>query len=153
MLADELGLGTTELVALGHLYVDGTLPPGVLSEALRLTSGATTGVIDRLERAGLAERQHNPDDRRSVLIALTPAGVRTISWVYESADEAIGSAIDQLASRERISTADIKRFSMISNAVGLALSEMNVSAPSNMRATMEPPDMKAGGEEAGRHAG
>jgi DNA-binding MarR family transcriptional regulator len=35
-----------------------------------------TSIIDRLERAGLAERQINPDDRRTLLIRLTPSGAR-----------------------------------------------------------------------------
>lgn len=42
--------------------------------SLMLSSGGTTKRLDRLESAGLIERRPDPDDRRGVLIALTPAG-------------------------------------------------------------------------------
>jgi DNA-binding MarR family transcriptional regulator len=45
---------------------------GDLAEASRLTTGAITAVIDRLERAGLARRVPDPTDRRRVLVELTP---------------------------------------------------------------------------------
>lgn len=47
-------------------------PPG-------LTTGAITGVIDRLERAGYVQRTADPQDHRRVLVELTPAA-REASW-------------------------------------------------------------------------
>jgi DNA-binding MarR family transcriptional regulator len=44
---------------------------GDLAEASRLTTGAITAVIDRLERAGLARRVPDPADRRRVLVEAT----------------------------------------------------------------------------------
>ena len=41
----------------------------------------TTRLVDRLARAGLAERLPNPADRRSVLVRATPAGRRTFAAV------------------------------------------------------------------------
>ena len=38
-----------------------------------LTTGAITGVIDRLERVGLARRERDPDDRRKILVRVLPA--------------------------------------------------------------------------------
>jgi len=44
---------------------------GELAEQSGLTTGAITGVVDRLEKAGYAKRTDNPKDRRSVIIELT----------------------------------------------------------------------------------
>jgi DNA-binding MarR family transcriptional regulator len=41
---------------------------------LRITVGAASKLVDRLERDGLATRRPHPDDRRSSLVELTPAG-------------------------------------------------------------------------------
>lgn len=43
-----------------------------------VTSGTMTNRIDQLEKAGLVERLDNPEDRRGVIIALTPEGKKRI---------------------------------------------------------------------------
>ena len=43
-----------------------------------------TGIVDRLERRGLAERTINPDDRRTFVIALTPRGRRAAQRVTQA---------------------------------------------------------------------
>ena len=40
-----------------------------LSEEVHLTTGAITGIVDHLEKAGYVKRNDNPEDRRSVLIS------------------------------------------------------------------------------------
>lgn len=55
----------------GHPY---RLSPGDLLAATMVSSGTMTNRIDQLEKTGLIERVINPEDRRSVLIALTPKG-------------------------------------------------------------------------------
>lgn len=50
------------------------LSPTALYDATMVTSGAMTARIDRLERAGLVARQPDPDDRRGILVSLTPEG-------------------------------------------------------------------------------
>ncbi|NTF30704.1 MarR family winged helix-turn-helix transcriptional regulator [Rhizobium skierniewicense] len=54
------------------------LSPGDLLEMTMVSSGTMTNRIDQLEKAGLVERINNPDDRRSVLIALTEKGFATV---------------------------------------------------------------------------
>lgn len=50
--------------------------PGQLSEDLRISSGAMTNRLDRLEQAGLVRRLPDPDDRRALYVELTEAGWR-----------------------------------------------------------------------------
>ena len=49
-----------------------------------LTTGAITGVIDRLERAGYVRRERDPADRRKVIVRARPAMTRRIAPVYDS---------------------------------------------------------------------
>jgi DNA-binding MarR family transcriptional regulator len=85
-VAAELDVGTTEVVALTHLYLDGPLTPRDLGHLLTLTSGSVTALLDRLEGSGFVSRAHNPDDRRSLLASLTPAGKHAILYYYERLD-------------------------------------------------------------------
>lgn len=52
--------------------------PSDLSQAVMLTSSGTTKRLDRLESAGLIARRPDPQDRRGLLVELTPAGQRLV---------------------------------------------------------------------------
>lgn len=66
------GLNRTDLRCMGLLFTRGPLTAGQLAEATDLSPGAMTTVLDRLERAGLAHRLADPDDRRRVVVDITP---------------------------------------------------------------------------------
>lgn len=73
----ELGLGYAEWDVVRTLRLAGEpyrLSPGRLSERAKLSSGAMTNRLDRLEESGLVRRLPDPDDRRALQIELTPAG-------------------------------------------------------------------------------
>src|ERR671932_2430246 len=74
-VADALGVNRTDMRCIDVLEREGPVTAGRLAEATGLTTGAITTVIDRLERAGMARRTRDPDDRRRVLVELDP-GVR-----------------------------------------------------------------------------
>jgi DNA-binding MarR family transcriptional regulator len=61
----------TDLNCLDLIASRGPLTPSELAKATSLTSGGMSLALDRLERAGLARRLRNPDDRRSVLVEAT----------------------------------------------------------------------------------
>jgi DNA-binding MarR family transcriptional regulator len=68
-VADHVGLHPTDVEALDLLNRFGPLSAGHLAELTGLsTGGAITKLIDRLERAGYAQRQPDPADRRRVLV-------------------------------------------------------------------------------------
>ena len=66
-----MGLNRTDGRCVDILEQRGRMTAGDLAAEARLTSGAITAVIDRLERAGYARRVADPDDRRRVLVEPT----------------------------------------------------------------------------------
>lgn len=48
------------------------LEPSVIAERLMVTTGSMTSLLDNLERRGLVRRLPHPDDRRKLLIDITP---------------------------------------------------------------------------------
>src|SRR5689334_20959313 len=67
-VARRLGITAADQRVLGVLGRLSVATPSRLAEATGLTTGAITGIVDRLERAGFAKRVPNPADRRSVLV-------------------------------------------------------------------------------------
>ncbi len=72
LAADRLGVNRTDLHCLNSIENAGGLTAGELAAEVGLTSGAVTGVIDRLERAGYARRAPDLADRRRVKVEVTP---------------------------------------------------------------------------------
>ena len=70
--AEWLGVNPTDVLCLDILARLGTVPAGRLAEESRLSTGAITAVLDRLERAGYVRRLADPSDRRRVLVETTP---------------------------------------------------------------------------------
>jgi DNA-binding MarR family transcriptional regulator len=72
-MAERAGISSSDLECLDVIVLRGPLTAGALAEATGLTTGAITGVVDRLERAGYARREHDRADRRKVLVRATKA--------------------------------------------------------------------------------
>jgi DNA-binding MarR family transcriptional regulator len=70
-VADRVGLNATDLLAMDLISRNDRVTAGQIGDRLHMTSGAITGVIDRLERAGLAQRAPDSADRRRVLVMPT----------------------------------------------------------------------------------
>ena len=67
-VAEALGLNITDHKCLSHIYENGSMTAGQIAENTGLTTGAITGLIDRLEKANLVERRPDKADRRKVLV-------------------------------------------------------------------------------------
>jgi DNA-binding MarR family transcriptional regulator len=64
------------------LNLEGRMTAGRLAELTGLTTGAITGVIDRLEKAGYVRRERDDSDRRKVFIAVVPETTARIGRLY-----------------------------------------------------------------------
>jgi DNA-binding MarR family transcriptional regulator len=72
---EPTGLSLAKLGVLRHLVAAGrSLPLGQLAERLSCVKSNVTQLVDRLEADGFVRRVADPDDRRSVLAEITPAG-------------------------------------------------------------------------------
>jgi DNA-binding MarR family transcriptional regulator len=66
--AESLGVHSSDLIAGSYLSEMGPMTAGELAREMGITTGAMTAAIDRLERAGFATRENDPNDRRKVII-------------------------------------------------------------------------------------
>ncbi|CAN5129359.1 MarR family transcriptional regulator [soil metagenome] len=80
-VADELGLYITDHKCLDLIYRFGAMPAGRLAELTSLTTGAVTGMIDRIEEAGYVRRTNDPKDRRRTIVE--PIGNRKLERKIE----------------------------------------------------------------------
>jgi DNA-binding MarR family transcriptional regulator len=71
-VAERSGMNLTDLQCIAILTSTGPITAGQLAETMRLTTGAVTGVINRMERAGYVRREKDPDDGRRVVIQPVP---------------------------------------------------------------------------------
>ncbi len=71
-IAAYLGINRTEGRVIDIVDRAGRITAGQLGAEVRLTSGAVTAVVDRLEAAGLVRRVRDTADRRRVFVEVTP---------------------------------------------------------------------------------
>ncbi|WP_331276119.1 MarR family winged helix-turn-helix transcriptional regulator [Streptomyces sp. Qhu-G9] len=83
-MAQRLNLNVSDLTCFGYVLEAGEELPtaGDLASRLHVTTGAMTGIVNRLERAGYVTRRPDPADRRRVRIAATPAAVARVTALY-----------------------------------------------------------------------
>jgi DNA-binding MarR family transcriptional regulator len=82
-VAAATGINRTDMRCLDILGQRGPITAGQLAKAMHLSSGAITTLVDRLERAGYAERRRDTQDRRRVLVELVPGRVERAFPYYE----------------------------------------------------------------------
>lgn len=82
LAARRLGVNRTDVRCLSRLTARGPLTASELAAGAGLTGGAATTAIDRLERAGLAERVRDTADRRRVLVHLSERGRAAVEEVW-----------------------------------------------------------------------
>ena len=109
-----LGLNATDMECLRLLFLKGIATPSELARHTGLTSGATTAMLDRLEKPGLIERRPNPDDRRGTLISPTKSGAENVASWFESARNAQDELISSYSESELEIIADaFERFAKL----------------------------------------
>ncbi len=94
-MADHFSLTVSATVVLSHLSVaDGQLTSRDLRDRMLTTSGTLSAIVDRLVGGGFVSRLPNPDDRRSTLITLNPAGRRVLAHSRDRLGQAVQEAFD-----------------------------------------------------------
>jgi len=104
----KLGLNATDAECLSFLMMKGVATPTELARYTGLTTGSTTAMLDRLEKANFVIREPNPNDRRSSLIKADKHYTKVISPLVADvqkaqrkllarySDEELGTIIDFL---------------------------------------------------------
>jgi DNA-binding MarR family transcriptional regulator len=126
------GLNMTEFNILAALRRTGTpyrIAPADLSRSLLLTSGGLTKRIDRLEVEGLIERSPALDDRRSVLVGLTPAGLAVIDEAVAVHLRTEAQLIESLSLEDRDALTSVLRTLLASFEDGYQSSRRRVPRP------------------------
>ena len=101
-----LGLNVTDMKCLDVMTMKGSATPSQLAEQTGLSSGATTAMIDRLEKAGLVERHPHPNDRRGTVLLLTKQAMQKLPLLFESLGNAMLVLISGYSQRELAVLAD-----------------------------------------------
>jgi DNA-binding MarR family transcriptional regulator len=100
LVGERLGVNVTDMECLGLLFHKGIATPTELARHTGLSSGATTAMLDRLERSGLIERRPNPDDRRGTLIVLVDSGAERVSPWFSSVRQAQNELVSSYSEEE-----------------------------------------------------
>jgi DNA-binding MarR family transcriptional regulator len=87
-IADYVGIHDTDFRCVDILDQEGPMTAGRLAERARLSPGAMTSLMDRLERKGLAQRRRDSEDRRRVLVEVTPKLREMSAQLYGTPAEA-----------------------------------------------------------------
>ena len=88
-VANAVGISSSDLECLDFLNIEGRVTAGRLAELTGLTTGAVTGLVDRMEKAGLVRRERDEEDRRKVYVAIVPEALGRIGSFYAPLQRAV----------------------------------------------------------------
>ena len=88
-VAGRVGVSSSDLECMDFLVMEGRVTAGRLAELTGLTTGAITGVIDRMEKAGLVRRERDEEDRRKVYVAIVPEAIAKVGRFYAPLQKAV----------------------------------------------------------------
>lgn len=91
----------SQLSALATLAKEGPITPGALAARERVRPPSMTRVIASLVALGFVNRIAHPDDRRQVLVSVSPAGMELIEAERRASREWLQQRLDELTADER----------------------------------------------------
>ncbi|MEC3978570.1 MarR family winged helix-turn-helix transcriptional regulator [Amycolatopsis sp. H20-H5] len=101
-IAEQMGLSFTDHKALDLVgQAGGPLTAGRIAELTGLSTGAVTGVIDRLEKAGMVRRVRDTEDRRKVLVEVVPEAMTRFVPLFQSAFDGMRRLLGGFSPAER----------------------------------------------------
>ena len=102
----KLGLNITDMECLSLLAIKGFATPTELAKYTRMTSGAATTMLDRLEKAQLITRKPNPSDRRGVIIEVNKEAMQKNAALFAGAQVAQRKILARYSKAELQTIAD-----------------------------------------------
>jgi len=102
--------------ALGHL---GPLTVGTICQKMLVSGGNMTLVLDNIEKLEFVERIPSREDRRAILVRLTPKGKELFDKVFATHAENVTQIMSVLSANEQIVLGDLLK------KLGLAVSKLN----------------------------
>jgi DNA-binding MarR family transcriptional regulator len=113
-VGDKLGVNDTDMQCLALLFFKGMSTPTELSKYTGISTGATTAMLDRLEKAKLIKRKPNPNDRRGILIEVDKSSVKTVGPMFADTRVAQDKLVASYSEKELQVISDFfKRFTDI----------------------------------------
>ena len=111
-IAEQMGVSATDYKCLDiAMRVDEPLTAGQIAKMSGLSTGAVTGVIDRLEKRGFARRVRDPHDRRKVLVEVTKFDENKYDHLFAHLADGLEEVLTQFSPAER---AIVERFQRVS---------------------------------------
>jgi MarR family transcriptional regulator, organic hydroperoxide resistance regulator len=98
----SLGVTAVQAMILTFLSEEDRVTSKLLGERTILDSATLTGILDRLEATGTIERRSNPEDRRAIMICLTPEGRTVANAIRASVEEANRQFLADLSREEEM---------------------------------------------------
>ena len=99
-VARRVGLSSVDLECLDMILLAGPVTAGQIMEHTKLTSGAVTGLIDRLAKKGYVERAADPQDRRKVIVRIVPEALRPLRDLFAPMAERSAALMRQYSAEE-----------------------------------------------------
>ena len=101
----ELGLEWWEYDVLSVLRRQGkpfSMSSTEIAESIMLSTGALTNRVDGLQEKGLVSRSEDPDDRRRVIVTLTPKGEKLVNEATETRFQSAADALSDIPEKQQV---------------------------------------------------
>ena len=122
-VARMLGISNSDLECLDFVATRQPVTAGALAEATGLSTGAITGVIDRLEKTGFVQRVRLDSDRRKVFVSTTDTFLEKVVPLFEPMQRLQSAVIGRTTAEHLRTVASFMTRSL--NAAREALAELN----------------------------
>ncbi len=97
----RLGVNRTDLRVMDIIEQNGgRMTAGAIADAAHLTTGAVTTLVDRLEKKGYLKRARDKEDRRKVLVELTPKAKKRLGEIYGPIGQQAYETLKQYSDKE-----------------------------------------------------
>ncbi|MEM9627792.1 MAG: MarR family transcriptional regulator [Pseudomonadota bacterium] len=98
--ANTVGVSRNDLRCL-NMLAEAPVKPSKIAAELGLTTGSVTTLLDRLEKADLARRERDPDDRRGIIVHPTHYLFEALGPIYSGVAEEIKRIAAEYSANER----------------------------------------------------